>query len=115
MSYTTRSEREKYPQTLMFIEEEGGSLEFGPDFWLRATTEDGTHSRRLPPRLRVRRDRANHRAFMKEMTGTSHEMRRARSECCEGSACRGDEGAKAVSFLENACKSARTGEVARVK
>jgi predicted dehydrogenase len=50
MSYATRGEREKYPQTLMFIEAEQGSLELEPDFWLRVTTKDGTHARRIPPR-----------------------------------------------------------------
>ena len=34
----------------MFILVEGhdGSVELAPDFWLRTTTESGTHSRRVP-------------------------------------------------------------------
>ncbi len=42
-------EREAFPQTFIFIEGERGSLELGPDYWLRVTGSEGTHSRRVPP------------------------------------------------------------------
>ncbi len=42
-------EREAFPQTFIFIEGERGSVELGPDYWLRVTGADGTHSRRVPP------------------------------------------------------------------
>jgi predicted dehydrogenase len=42
-------EREAFPQTFVFIEGERGSLELGPDYWLRVTSAEGTHSRRVPP------------------------------------------------------------------
>lgn len=42
-------EREAFPQTFLFIEGERGSLELGPDYWLRVTTKTGTHLRRCPP------------------------------------------------------------------
>lgn len=42
-------EREAFPQTFFFIECERGSIELGPDYWLRVTTADGTHLRRVPP------------------------------------------------------------------
>lgn len=42
-------ERDCFPQTLMFIEGERGSLELAPDYWIRVTTGDGTHARRYPP------------------------------------------------------------------
>ena len=32
-----------------FIEGERGSLELGPDYWVRVTTENGTLSKRYPP------------------------------------------------------------------
>src|SRR5205807_2672309 len=38
-----------FPQTLIFIEGEAGSLELGPDYWLRTTTERGTLLERVPP------------------------------------------------------------------
>lgn len=42
-------EREAFPQTFIFIEGDQGSLELGPDYWLRTTTRSGTHLRRCPP------------------------------------------------------------------
>jgi D-apiose dehydrogenase len=42
-------ERDCFPETLIFIEGQRGSIELAPDLWLRITTADGTHSRRYPP------------------------------------------------------------------
>jgi len=42
-------EREHFPQTFIFIEGSAGSLELGPDFWIRETTAEGTLSKRYPP------------------------------------------------------------------
>jgi predicted dehydrogenase len=42
-------ERDRFPETFIFIEGERGSIELAPDFWLRMTTADGTLSRRCPP------------------------------------------------------------------
>lgn len=47
----TPLEREVFPQTLAFVEGPLGSIEVTGDYWLRATTKQGTHSRRhAPPR-----------------------------------------------------------------
>ena len=52
MAYaTTPLERECFPETLVFIEGDRGSLEIAPGCWVRVTTADGTHARRVrPPR-----------------------------------------------------------------
>ena len=42
-------ERERFPETLIFIEGERGSIELAPDYWIRVTTADGTHAQRFPP------------------------------------------------------------------
>jgi predicted dehydrogenase len=42
-------ERDYYIQTLIFVEGQRGSIELGPDYWIRVTTADGTYSRRHPP------------------------------------------------------------------
>jgi predicted dehydrogenase len=42
-------ERERFPETLIFIEGERGSLELVPDHWIRVTTADGTHAQRFAP------------------------------------------------------------------
>lgn len=50
MAYAgTPLERERFPETFLFIEGDQGSLELGPDYWLRLTTRDGTLLRRCPP------------------------------------------------------------------
>ena len=49
ISYASRTEHERFPETYIVVEGEMGSLELGPDYWLRVTTEDGTHARRYPP------------------------------------------------------------------
>jgi predicted dehydrogenase len=52
MAYAaTPLERECFPQTLVFIEGERGSLELTPDYWVRVTTKNGTQAKRhAPPR-----------------------------------------------------------------
>jgi predicted dehydrogenase len=42
-------EHEAFPQTFAFIEGALGSIELTKDYWLRVTTKDGTHARRVPP------------------------------------------------------------------
>lgn len=42
-------ERDRFPETFLFAEGARGSLELAPDFWLRTTTAEGTHARRVPP------------------------------------------------------------------
>jgi predicted dehydrogenase len=42
-------EHERFPETFLFAEGDRGSMELGPDFWVRVTTEAGTHAYRCPP------------------------------------------------------------------
>lgn len=49
LSYASRTERERFPETFLFAEGSRGSLELGPDYWIRTTTVDGTHAKRYPP------------------------------------------------------------------
>ena len=45
-------EHECFPQTLVFIEGDRGSLEVAPDYWVRVTTAEGTLARRhVPPQF----------------------------------------------------------------
>jgi predicted dehydrogenase len=45
----TPLERERFPETFVFAEGDRGSVELGPDYWLRTTTAEGTLARRVPP------------------------------------------------------------------
>jgi predicted dehydrogenase len=49
LSYASRVEHDRYNETYIFAECENGSVELGPDYWLRVTTEQGTLARRYPP------------------------------------------------------------------
>lgn len=50
MAYAgTPLERERFPETLAFVEGDRGSLELAPDYWVRVTTADGTLAKRHPP------------------------------------------------------------------
>jgi predicted dehydrogenase len=49
MSYASRTEIEAFPQTYVYVEGAEGFLELGPNYWLRETTSEGTHARRVPP------------------------------------------------------------------
>ena len=51
MSYASRTEIERFPETYLYVEGSEGFLELGPDYWLRLTTEKETCSRRVPPPL----------------------------------------------------------------
>jgi D-apiose dehydrogenase len=42
-------ERERFPETLIFVEGERGSIELAPDHWIRVTTAGGTQAQRYPP------------------------------------------------------------------
>lgn len=42
-------ERDRFPETSIFVEGETGSAEVAPDYWLRVTTSEGTLSTRHPP------------------------------------------------------------------
>ena len=49
MSYASRVEHDRFPETYVMVEGADGSMELGPDYWIRVTTAEGTHSRRYPP------------------------------------------------------------------
>jgi predicted dehydrogenase len=49
MSQSTRTEWGHFPETFVYIEGEKGTIDLGPGFWIRVTTEDGTFSRRYAP------------------------------------------------------------------
>jgi predicted dehydrogenase len=42
-------ERDRFPETAIFVEADRGSAELALDHWIRVTTKSGTHIRRVPP------------------------------------------------------------------
>jgi predicted dehydrogenase len=49
MSYASRVEHDRFPETYMFVEGDRGSIALAPDYWLRTTTSAGTLTRRVSP------------------------------------------------------------------
>ncbi|MBK8027216.1 MAG: Gfo/Idh/MocA family oxidoreductase [Chloroflexi bacterium] len=49
MSYASRREHDRFPETYVQVEGERGFLELAPDFWIRETTAEGTLSARHKP------------------------------------------------------------------
>jgi predicted dehydrogenase len=49
ISYSSKTEWGHFPETFVYIEGKQGTIELGPDYWIRITTDDGTHARRYPP------------------------------------------------------------------
>jgi len=49
MSYASRVEHDRFPETYVQVEGEEGTVELGPDYWIRVTTGEGTLARRYPP------------------------------------------------------------------
>jgi predicted dehydrogenase len=49
LSYASRVEHDRYNETYILAECENGTVELGPDYWVRVTTERGTLARRYPP------------------------------------------------------------------
>jgi D-apiose dehydrogenase len=49
LSYASRLEHERFPETYLSVEGTQGSLALKKDYWVHLTTADGTHARRYPP------------------------------------------------------------------
>ncbi|MDZ4766658.1 MAG: Gfo/Idh/MocA family oxidoreductase [Chloroflexota bacterium] len=49
MSYATKREHDRFPETYIQVEGDKGFLELAPDFWIRETTDAGTLAKRYPP------------------------------------------------------------------
>lgn len=44
LSYASKIEHDRFPETYILVEGEKGSIELAPDFWLRTTNSSGTNS-----------------------------------------------------------------------
>ncbi len=49
MSYASRLEHDRFPETFVLAEGTSGSLELAPDYWVRLTTAEGTYATRHAP------------------------------------------------------------------
>jgi predicted dehydrogenase len=49
ISYASRTEYQRFPETFIYIEGERGAVTLGADYWVHVTTDEGTFSKRYPP------------------------------------------------------------------
>lgn len=49
LSYASRTEQERFPETFVFVEGDQGSAELTADYWIRVTDSKGTRAWRFPP------------------------------------------------------------------
>lgn len=49
LSYASRVEHDRFPESFIHVEGDEGAAELAPDCWLRVTTGRGTETRRCPP------------------------------------------------------------------
>lgn len=49
MSFSTKTEWAHFPEVFIYVEGKKGTAELAPDYWVRYTTDTGTHAQRHPP------------------------------------------------------------------
>ncbi len=49
MSQSSKTEWGRFPETFIYVEGDEGTIDLGPDFWIRSTNSGGTLSLRFPP------------------------------------------------------------------
>jgi D-apiose dehydrogenase len=105
-------ERDAFPQTFVFIEGECGSLELGPDYWVRVTTENGTLSRRCPPPRYAWADPAYDVAHASVVPCNADILAGIRGEKIAETT--GADNLKTIELVYKAYESAERGEVIRL-
>ncbi|MFN8094029.1 MAG: Gfo/Idh/MocA family oxidoreductase [Vicinamibacteria bacterium] len=112
MSYASRIEHDRFPETYVHVEGERGAVELGPDYWIRVTTTEGTLARRCPP---PRFAWADPRYELSQSSGVAcnadllaHLAGRAAAETT------GEDNLKTLRLVFACYESARTGQAVRL-
>lgn len=105
-------ERERFPETFVFVEGSAGSAELAPDYWVRVTTAEGTHSSRHPPPRYSWVDPAYEVAQASMVACHRNLLSALRGE---GRAeTTGEDNLKTLRLVFEAYRSARTGQAVRL-
>jgi predicted dehydrogenase len=97
----------------MFIECENGSIELGPDFWVRVTTERGTLAKRCVPPHYAWAD-PTYAAIHPSIVDCNADLLRA-LQSGEPAATSGEDNLETMRLVSCAYESARTGQVIQLK
>jgi len=105
-------ERDRFPETAIFVEADRGSAELTLDYWIRVTTSSGTHLRRVPPPRYAWADPAYDVVHSSIVPCQANLLKALRGE--EPAETTGEDNLKTVRLVFGCYQSARTGEVVRL-
>jgi predicted dehydrogenase len=106
-------ERDHFPETFVFVEGERGSIELGPDYWIRVTTKNGTHAKRAPPPRYAWADPAYDVVHASIVSCHANLLRALRGD---GKAeTTGEDNLRTLRLVYAAYESARTGKVVKLR
>jgi D-apiose dehydrogenase len=112
LSYASRTEHERFPETYVFVEGTMGSLELGPDYWIRVTAAEGTHSRRYPPPRYTWAEPAYDLVHASIVPCNADLLKALRGEGVAETT--GEDNLRTVQLVFASYESARTGQVVKI-
>ena len=113
LSYASRTETERFPETYAFIEGSEGSLSLGPDYWIRVTTAQGTTAQRHAPPEYAWADPRYAVVHASIRDCNAHLLGALRGECLPETS--GEDNLRTLELVFAAYESARTGSVVQLK
>ena len=113
LSYASRVEHDRFNETYIMVECEYGSIELGPDYWVRVTTERGTLVRRCAPRRYAWADTAYAAIHPSIVTCNAHLLHALQSG--QPAATSGDDNLRTMRLVHAAYESAHSGGVVTVE
>ncbi len=108
MSYASRTEIERFPQTYVYVEGDQGFLELGPDYTIRETTAQGTCIRRFPPKHYLWADPAYDLVHSSIVDAQADLLRHLKGE--KTAETTGDDNLKTVTLVNKSYESAASGQ-----
>lgn len=109
LSYASRVEHDRFTETYIRVECENGSVELGPDYWVRVTTEKGTLSRRCVPAHYAWVD-PKYEVVQSSIVPCNADLLRA-LQTGQPAATSGEDNFETMRLVFGAYESARTGQV----
>ena len=113
MSYSSRVEHDRFPETFLLAEGDRGSAELAPDYWIRVTTAEGTRSYRCPPRFYTWADARYAVAQVAGVACNAHLLGALRGDCPAETT--GQDNLKTLELVFGCYESARTGQTVQLR
>jgi len=107
MSYASRVEHDRFPETFVHVEGEEGAAELAADYWIRVTTATGTLAKRFPPPFYAWADPRYALAQVAGVACNANLLGALRNE--HAAETTGEDNFKTLQLVFGAYESARTG------